>query len=81
MDGWRLALLFASVGLGSIAYGARRWLPPLASRHGAGIASHRTEFVLSAVLGIGMAIIAEGGMLAIGGGDDGGSKVSTAANV
>jgi hypothetical protein len=37
MGGWRLALLFASVGLGSVAYGSRRWLPALASRHGAGI--------------------------------------------
>src|SRR5262245_53967672 len=36
-DGWHLTLLFAAIGLGSVAYGARRWLAPLASRHGAGI--------------------------------------------
>jgi cytochrome c oxidase subunit 2 len=105
LDGWLLALLFAGVGMGAVAYGARRWLPPLASRHGSGIdamlhyllvtvgalflaaclalayfiwrgsrrdqigrrmASHRMELRVSAVLGIGMAIIAEGGVLAIG---------------
>ncbi len=99
------AAMFAGVGIGAIVYGTRTWLPPLASRHGAGIdamllyllvmtgglllvgylvlayfiwrggrrvsigtrlASHKTEVVLSAVLGVGMAIIAEGGVLAIG---------------
>ena len=29
--------LFFAVGLFGVVYGARRWLPPLASRHGAGI--------------------------------------------
>lgn len=105
IDGVLVAFLFAAVGLGGVAYGARGWLPTLASRHGAGIdamlhyllvtvgglfltsfltlayfiwrgsrrdrigtrvASRRTEIVLSIVLGIGMAIIAEGGVLAIG---------------
>ncbi len=100
-----VALLFAAVGIGGISYGARRWLPDLASRHGAGIdamllyllvtvgglflighvvlawlifrgarrqqigprmASRRSELVLSGLLGLGMAIIAEGGVLAIG---------------
>jgi len=100
-----VALLFAAVGVGGISYGARRWLPDLASRHGAGIdamllyllvtvgalflighivlaylvfrgsrrqeigprlASRRSELVLSGLLGLGMAIIAEGGVLAIG---------------
>ena len=100
-----VAALFAAVGLGGIWYGARRWMPDLASRHGAGIdamllyllvsvgglflaghlalawlvwrgsrrdqigqrlASRRSEIVLSGLLGLGMAIIAEGGVLAIG---------------
>jgi cytochrome c oxidase subunit 2 len=100
-----VAALFAAIGVGGVAYGARGWLPELASRHGAGIdamlayllvtvgalfvaghvalalliwrgarrpaigarlASRRTELVLSGVLGLGMAAIAEGGVLAIG---------------
>lgn len=104
-EGASVALLFAVVGVGGITYGARTWMPDLASRHGAGIdamlryllitvgalflighialawliwrgsrrtqigprlASRRTELVLSAVLGLGMAVIAEGGVLAIG---------------
>jgi cytochrome c oxidase subunit 2 len=32
-----VGLLFLAIGLFGIAYGARAWLPPLASRHGAGI--------------------------------------------
>ena len=32
-----VSLFFAALGLGGVAYGARTWLPPLASRHGAGI--------------------------------------------
>lgn len=32
-----LAALFALVGLGGVVYGARPWLPELASHHGAGI--------------------------------------------
>ncbi|OFV90354.1 MAG: hypothetical protein A3G76_01660 [Acidobacteria bacterium RIFCSPLOWO2_12_FULL_65_11] len=99
------AALFAVVGIGGVVYGARSWMPPLASRHGAGIdamllyllvtvgglfltgylalayliwrggrrdrigtrlASHKTEVVLSVVLGLGMAVIAEGGVLGIG---------------
>lgn len=32
-----VALLFAGLGVGSVWYGARAWLPELASRHGAGI--------------------------------------------
>lgn len=100
-----VALMFAGVGVGAVAYGARRWMPELASRHGAGIdamlnyllvtvggllltsylalayfiwrggrremigarlATRRTEIMLSVVLGLGMALIAEGGVLAIG---------------
>ena len=97
--------MFAGVGVGGVVYGARAWMPDLASRHGAGIdamlnyllvsvgglllasylalayfiwrgsrrqtigprvATYRTEIVLSVALGLGMAIIAEGGVLAIG---------------
>ena len=100
-----VALMFAAVGIGSVVYGARTWMPELASRHGAGIdamlryllvtvggllltsylalayfiwrgsrcqeigprlASRKTEVTLSVALGLGMAIIAEGGVLAIG---------------
>ncbi|MBI3401167.1 MAG: cytochrome c oxidase subunit II [Acidobacteria bacterium] len=100
-----LALMFAATGIGGVVYGARAWMPELASRHGAGIdsmltyllvsvgglflvsylalayfiwrggrrtaigprfASRRTERALSIALGVGMAIIAEGGVLAIG---------------
>jgi len=32
-----VGLLFLAVGLCGITYGARRWLPPVASRHGVGI--------------------------------------------
>jgi len=104
-EGVFVALMFAGVAVGSVVYGARTWMPELASRHGAGIdamlhyllvsvgglfltsylalayfiwrgsrrqtigprlATHRTEEMLSVVLGLGMAIIAEGGVLAIG---------------
>ena len=97
--------MFAATGVGAVAYGAQRWMPDLASRHGAGIdamltyllastgallltgylvlayfiwggirrtaigprfATRRTEVTLSVALGIGMALIAEGGVLAIG---------------
>lgn len=105
LEGTFIALLFAMVGIVGVAYGARSWMPELASRHGAGIdamlhyllvsvgalfltghlvlgyfiwcgarrreigprlASHRTEVMLSVVLGLGMALIAEGGVVAIG---------------
>jgi cytochrome c oxidase subunit II len=97
--------MFAAAGVGAVAYGAQRWMPDLASRHGAGIdamltyllattgallltgylvlayfiwrgirrssigprfATRRMEIALSVALGIGMALIAEGGVLAIG---------------
>src|SRR5205085_12124552 len=97
--------LFAGTALVGVWWGARSWLPSLASRHGAGIdamlnyllvtvgalfvagyvalayfiwkgsrrdvigprfASKRTERLLSARLGLAMAVIAEGGVLAIG---------------
>ena len=97
--------MFAVVGIGAVVYGARTWMPDLASRHGAGIdamlryllvtvgalllvcylvlayfiwrgsgrsgigqrlASRRVEIGLSVALGVGMAVIAEGGVLAIG---------------
>jgi cytochrome c oxidase subunit 2 len=97
--------LFVVTGLVGVGYGARTWLPPLASRHGSGIdamlvyllvavgalflaghvalgvliwraaqrprithrlATHRTEWTLSAALGILMALVAEGGVMAIG---------------
>ncbi|MBI3494322.1 MAG: hypothetical protein HY047_21450 [Acidobacteria bacterium] len=100
-----VALLFVTAGVGGVAYGARSWMPELASRHGAGIdamlhyllvtvgalflaghlvlgyfiwrgggrrqiglrmASHKTELVLSIALGLGMLLIAEGGVIAIG---------------
>lgn len=105
LEGALLSMLFAAAGIGGVVYGARTWMPELASRHGAGIdamlhyllvcvgalflsgylalayfvwrgthrstigprlASRRTEIVLSVVLGLGMAAIAEGGVLAIG---------------
>lgn len=97
--------LFLLTGILGVTYGARTWLPPLASRHGAGIdamllyllvavgalflfghvalglliwhgarqprvthrlATAKTEWVLSAALGLLMALVAEGGVLAIG---------------
>jgi cytochrome c oxidase subunit II len=100
-----VSLMFLSVGAGLFLYGGRDWLPPLASRHGAGIdamlhylllmtgtsllvafvvlawliwsggrrarvttrlAAHRTELLVSLVLGLAMAVIAEGGVIAIG---------------
>ena len=105
VEGIFVAALFAVVGIGGVTYGARTWMPPLASRHGAGIdgmlhyllvtvgvifliayltlayfiwrgsrrtaigprfATRRTEFLLSAALGLGMAVVAEGGVIAIG---------------
>jgi hypothetical protein len=36
-EGALVALLFASIGIGAVAYGARTWMPDVASRHGAGI--------------------------------------------
>jgi len=105
VEGVCVALMFAAVAVVSVIYGARTWMPDLASRHGAGIdamlhyllvsvgglfltsylalayfiwrgsgrqtigvrlAAHRTEVLLSIALGAGMAIIAEGGVLAIG---------------
>ncbi len=97
--------LFVVTGLVGVAYAARTWLPPLASRHGAGIdamltyllvavgalfltghvalgvliwraarrsrvkhrlATPKTEWLFSAALGLLMALVAEGGVLAIG---------------
>ena len=104
-EGVLVALMFAAVGIGAVYYGARKWMPDLASRHGAGIdsmlnyllvatgamllvsylvlayfiwrgsrraaigarfATRKTEVVLSVALGLGMAIVAEGGVIAIG---------------
>ena len=100
-----LSFLFSALALGGVTYGARQWMPPLASRHGAGIdamlnyllvtvgglfligylilayfiwrgagrtrigprfAQPKVERALSIALGLGMAVIAEGGVLAIG---------------
>lgn len=100
-----VGLLFLSTGVLGAGYAARNWLPPLASRHGAGIdamlayllvtvgtlflighialgvliwraarrprithrlATHRTEWRLSAALAFLMALVGEGGVLAIG---------------
>jgi cytochrome c oxidase subunit 2 len=97
--------MFLAVGAGIVMYGRHEWLPPLASRHGAGIdamlrylllmtgvslfvaftvlgwlvwsgghrpaitarlARRRTEIAVSIVLGLAMAVIAEGGVVAIG---------------
>src|SRR5947209_5236238 len=105
VEGFLVALMFAAVGVGAVLYGARAWMPQLASRHGAGIdamlnyllvtvgalllvsylllayfiwagsrrsdigkrlASRKLEIGLSVALGLGMAVIAEGGVLAIG---------------
>ena len=100
-----MSLLFAGTAIVGVFYGARSWMPALASRHGAGIdsmlhyllvttgalflagyvalayfiwrgsrrdvigprlAQRRTELILSVALGIGMALVAEGGVIAIG---------------
>ena len=100
-----VSLMFLLVGAGVVLYGGRDWLPPLASRHGAGIdamlnylltmtgtalliafivlswivwsggrrarvttrlAAHRVEIAVSLVLGMAMAVVAEGGVIAIG---------------
>ncbi|MBI3262174.1 MAG: cytochrome c oxidase subunit II [Acidobacteria bacterium] len=100
-----VGLLFGFTGVLGVLYGARTWLPPLASKHGAGIdamlmyllvsvgtlflighialgaliwraarqsrITHRltparTEWAVSAALGLLMALVAEGGVLAIG---------------
>jgi len=105
VEGSLVASLFAGVAIAGVIYGARSWLPELASRHGAGIDSmlhyllssvgmmflagyltlayfiwrgvrrstigprlptRRTEILLSCALGIGMALVAEGGVIAIG---------------
>jgi cytochrome c oxidase subunit 2 len=105
LEGSLVSLLFAATAVIGAWYGARTWLPELASRHGSGIdamlhyllstvgalfvagyvalailiwqgcrrlsigkrfASRRTELILSGALGLGMAAIAEGGVLAIG---------------
>jgi cytochrome c oxidase subunit 2 len=102
---WLVSLLFFAVGVGIVLYGRYDWLPPLASRHGAGIdamlnylivttgaalflaflvlawlvwsggrrsritlrvAAWRTELAVSLVIGLAMALIAEGGVVAIG---------------
>lgn len=100
-----LALLFAGLGIWVFAFGSRRWLPELASRHGAGIdamlnylmtttgtlllighlllaffvfkfarsgpishrlSSARIERGWGLALGLVIAVVAEGGVLAIG---------------
>ena len=105
LEGFFVALLFATLGIGGVWYGSGTSMPELASRHGAGIdammnyllltvgglflagyiglawlvwtgarrtvigprlASRRAELALSAALGLGMALVAEGGVLAIG---------------
>jgi cytochrome c oxidase subunit 2 len=105
LEGSLVSLLFAATAIVGVAYGAGIRMPPLASRHGAGIdamlayllftvgglflagylalayfiwrgvrrsaigprlATRKTELLLSGVLGLGMAVIAEGGVLAIG---------------
>lgn len=97
--------LFLLTGLVGVVYGARTWLPPVASRHGVGIdaiityllvsvgvlflaghivlavlvwraarqqrvthrlATRKTEWVLSAALGLLVALVGEVGVLAIG---------------
>ncbi len=104
-EGSLVSLMFATVGIAGVMYGARTWMPELASRHGAGIdsmlryllvtvgvlflsgyvalawliwqgsrrtaigprfATRRTELILSLGLGLGVAAIGEGGVLAIG---------------
>lgn len=105
LEVWLVSLMFLALGAGIVLYGRRDWMPPLASRHGAGIdamltylllttgslllvafavlawlvwrgghrsligqrlASHRTELAVSMLLGLLMAAVAEGGVLAIG---------------
>ena len=100
-----VSITFFAVGLAIVFYGAHDWMPPLASRHGAGIdamlnylllmtgamillgftvlawliwsggrrpgissrlATRRTEVLVSLVIGMAMAAIAEGGVIAIG---------------
>ncbi len=100
-----VSALFAGLGIAGVAYGARAWLPQLASRHGAGIdamlryllvsagglfllgyvalgslvwlgsrrraigqrlTSGRTEWLVSGALGLAVAAVGEGGVLAIG---------------
>jgi cytochrome c oxidase subunit 2 len=100
-----VSLLFLVVGAGIVLYGRLEWLPPLASRHGAGIdamlryllvttgtallaaftvlawlvwtggrrvrvttrlASRRIEAAVSLGVGMAMALVAEGGVVAIG---------------
>jgi cytochrome c oxidase subunit II len=100
-----VALLFAGLALGGATYGLGITMPPLASRHGAGIdtmmnylllttgalfvagyvalayfiwtgarrsrigqrlTNRRTELVIAGTIGLGVALIAEGGVLAIG---------------
>jgi cytochrome c oxidase subunit 2 len=100
-----VALLFAGLAIGGAIYGLGISMPPLASRHGAGIdtminyllittgalfvigycalayfiwtgarratigqrlTSHKTELLISGAIGIAVALIAEGGVLAIG---------------
>jgi cytochrome c oxidase subunit 2 len=102
---WLVSIVFFIVGVAIVLYGRYDWLPPLASRHGAGIdamlhylllmtgamvlagftalawfvwsggrrsrissrlASRRTEILLSLVIGMAMAAVAEGGVIAIG---------------
>jgi cytochrome c oxidase subunit 2 len=105
LEGSLVSVLFAGTAFVAAWWGAHTWLPPLASRHGAGIdamlnyllitvgalfvagyvalayfiwrgtrrdaigprfVSRKTERLLSVALGVGMALIAEGGVLAIG---------------
>jgi hypothetical protein len=40
--------MFAATGIGGVVYGARAWMPELASRHGAGIDAMLTYLLISA---------------------------------
>jgi cytochrome c oxidase subunit 2 len=105
VEGMAVGSLFLVTGSIGFAYGARRWLPPVASRHGAGIdamllyllvtvgtlflvghvvlallvwraarqprvahrlATRKAEWLVSAGLGLLVAVIGEAGVLAIG---------------
>jgi cytochrome c oxidase subunit 2 len=105
LDAWYVSAFFFLLGIAIVTYGGRDWMPPLASRHGAGIdamlryllvttglmlliafsvlawfilqggrretvtrrlASRRAELLFPLALGVLMALVAEGGVLAIG---------------
>ena len=105
LEVWLVSLFFLCMGIAIVLYGRRDWMPPLASKHGAGVdamltyllvvtgtmlliaftalailvwqggrrtsvitrlARHKTELTISLALGLLMAAVAEGGVLAIG---------------